>query len=87
MKLKGCDDPTSWYYQAAIHWVPSHIDSNKLCESYSDWTELKMAWDECTHSHSGAEEINFLIWHRLHIWHFEKIVRKLSGKADFALPY
>lgn len=87
MRLKGCDDPTSWYYQAAIHWVPSHIDSNKLCESYSDWTELKMAWDECTHSHGGAEEINFLIWHRLYIWHLEKIVRKLSGKADFALPY
>ncbi len=87
MKSKDCSDPTSWYYQAAIHWVPEQIDSNKLCESYSDWTELKMGWDECTHSNSGAEEINFLIWHRLYIWHFEKIVRKLSGKKDFALPY
>jgi hypothetical protein len=87
MKSKDCNDPTSWYYQAAIHWVPEQIDSNKLCESYSDWTELKMAWDECTHSNSGAEEINFLIWHRIYIWHFEKIVRNLSGKEDFALPY
>lgn len=87
MQSKDCNDPTSWYYQGAMHWVPEQIDSNKLCESYSDWTELKMAWDECTHSNSGAEEINFLIWHRLYIWHFEKIVRKTSGKADFALPY
>ena len=87
MKSKDCSDPTSWYYQAAIHWVPEEIDSNKLCESYTDWTELKMAWDECTHSNSGAEEINFLIWHRMYIWHFEKIVRKTSGKKDFALPY
>jgi hypothetical protein len=87
MKSKDCSDPTSWYYQAAIHWVPQEIDSNKLCESYTDWTELKMAWDECTHSNSGAEEINFLIWHRMYIWHFEKIVRKTSGKEDFALPY
>ena len=87
MKAKDCNDPTSWYYQAAMHWIPDQIDSNKLCASYSDWSELKMAWDECTHSNSGAEEINFLIWHRLYIWHFEKIVRKASGKADFALPY
>jgi hypothetical protein len=87
MKIRDCNDPTSWYYQAAMHWVPEQIDSNKLCESYSDWTELKMAWDECTHSSSGAEEINFLIWHRMYIWHFEKIVRKTSGKNDFALPY
>ena len=87
MKQKGCVDPTSWYYQAAIHWVPTRIYDNQLCASYSDWTELKIAWDECTHSHSGAEEINFLIWHRMYIWHLEKIVRKTSGKKDFALPY
>lgn len=87
MKQKGCEDPTSWYYQAAIHWVPTRIYDNQLCASYTDWTELKIAWDECTHSHSGAEEINFLIWHRMYIWHLEKIVRKTSGKKDFALPY
>ena len=87
MKQKGCEDPTSWYYQAAIHWVPTRIYDNQLCASYTDWTELKIAWDECTHSHSGAEEINFLIWHRMYIWHLEKIVRKTSGKEDFALPY
>ena len=41
MRENGCTDPMSWYYQGAIHWVPEQIDSNKLCESYSDWTELK----------------------------------------------
>jgi hypothetical protein len=87
MKEKSCEDPTSWYYQAAIHWVPTRVPNNKLCESYTDWTELKIAWDECTHSHSAAEEINFLIWHRMYIWHFEKIVRKISGDETFALPY
>ncbi len=87
MKMKGCDDPTSWYYQAAIHWVPTRIKDNQLCDSYTDWTELKIGWDQCTHSHSGAEEINFLIWHRMYIWHLEKIVRKTSGYEDFALPY
>lgn len=29
----------------------------------------------------------FLPWHRAYILSFERIVRELSGKADFALPY
>ena len=29
MKAKDCNDPTSWYYQAAMHWIPDQIDSNK----------------------------------------------------------
>src|SRR5262245_60030313 len=29
----------------------------------------------------------FLPWHRAYILAFERIVRELSGKADFALPY
>jgi tyrosinase len=29
----------------------------------------------------------FLPWHRLYIMYFEQIIRAVSGKADFALPY
>lgn len=87
MRERGCSDPTSWYYQGAIHWIPDSIGKNPLCESYSTVADLKEAWDNCTHSPSGKEKIHFLVWHRLYIWHFEKLVRKLSGKKDFALPY
>jgi len=87
MRERGCTDPMSWYYQGAIHWIPDSIGKNPLCESYSTVADLKEAWDNCTHSPSGKEKIHFLVWHRLYIWHFEKIVRKLSGKKDFALPY
>lgn len=87
MRQKGCTDPASWYYQGAIHWIPDSIPNNTLCESYSNVNDLKEAWDNCTHSPSGKEKLHFLVWHRLYIWHFEKIVRKLSGKKDFALPY
>jgi hypothetical protein len=87
MREKGCTDPMSWYYQGAMHWIPDSIGKNPLCESYSTVADLKEAWDNCTHSPSGKEKIHFLVWHRLYIWHFEKIVRKLSGKKDFALPY
>ena len=87
MRERGCTDPMSWYYQGAMHWIPDSIGKNPLCESYSTVADLKEAWDNCTHSPSGKEKIHFLVWHRLYIWHFEKIVRKLSGKKDFALPY
>lgn len=88
MKEKGCDDPLSWYYQGAMHWVPDTINGkNKLCDSYQTYKDKKEAWDNCTHSESGDEEIHFLVWHRMYIYHFEKIVRKLSGDSKFALPY
>ena len=86
MRKLPCDNPISWYYQGAIHWVPDTINgTNKLCSSYQNISQLKTAWDECTHV-SGST-YHFLIWHRMYIWYLEKIVRKLSGKTDFALPY
>jgi len=87
MKQKGCTDPTSWYYQGAIHWIPDTIHKNQFCDSYHNLSDSKDGWRHCTHTPSKKEEIHFLVWHRLYIWHFEKIVRKLSGKKDFALPY
>ena len=87
MREKDCKDPLSWYYQGAIHWIPDTIKNNQLCSSYSNVSELMPGWDNCTHTPSGQEKIHFLVWHRLYIWHFEKIVRKLSGYQDFALPY
>jgi hypothetical protein len=87
MRAKGCQDPLSWYYQGAIHWVPDTIENNQFCDSYKNFNDSKLAWRNCTHTKSKQEEIHFLVWHRMYIWHFEKIVRKLSGKKDFALPY
>jgi len=87
MRKMPCDNPLSWYYQSAIHWVPDSISNNPLCESYHTFTDKKIAWDNCTHSPSSKEKIHFLVWHRLYIYHFEKIIRKLSGYPEFALPY
>ena len=88
MKKKSCDDPTSWYFQGAIHWIPDTIvGKNKLCADYQNYTQLKTGWDNCTHTEEGTEEIHFLAWHRMYIYHLEKIIRKTSGYKDFALPY
>lgn len=97
MRTLNCSDPTSWYYQGAIHSVPLVSGSEKpnpnpFCDSFQfNASQLKTAWANCTHGGDDAMKksitYNFLIWHRLYIWHFEKIVRELSGKEDFALPY
>ncbi len=87
MRQLPCDDPRSWYYQGAIHNVPDNLKTNPLCASYTQGSALKTAWDNCTHDGSAAANLHFLLWHRLYTAHFEAIVRKLSGKADFTLPY
>ena len=42
---------------------------------------LRGIWATCDH---GAY---FLAWHRLYLLSFEAVVSRLSGKADFAMPY
>jgi hypothetical protein len=88
MRAMDCSNPASWYYQGAIHWVPNQVKPNPLCPSYNDISQLKPAWNNCTHEHGNiASDYNFLIWHRFYTLHFEEIVRELSGYEDFALPY
>lgn len=86
MRKMDCSTVTSLYYQGAMHWIPDTVyNGNPYCASYTSKADLKTAWDNCTHI--PGIEINFLSWHRLYIWHFEKIVRQLSGYQEFALPY
>jgi hypothetical protein len=88
MRQMDCAQTSSWYYQGAMHWVPDTVLNNRLCASYHTSADLKKAWDNCTHFLSNKSlSINFLVWHRLYIYHFESIVRKISGDSTFALPY
>jgi len=118
MREMDCQETDSWYYQGAIHWVPSKdneiqpsqfdidrregderglINGNPLCSYYSGFSneaearaKLLTAWQNCTHDNNSAgqsSQIHFLPWHRLYVYHLEKIVRELSGDSDFALPY
>jgi len=89
MREMGCENGLSWYYQGAIHNIPDTINGkNKLCAQYQVSNDKLWAWGDCTHKkNSEAANLNFLLWHRMYIWYLEKIVRELSGKKDFALPY
>ena len=96
MKQMGCADPRSWYYQGAIHQVPRNLTTNPDCPDFVVKNlkppVLKTAWSNCTHASADspqrpASDLNFLMWHRLYTAHLEAVVRRLSGKADFTLPY
>jgi len=91
MRNTPCDNPASWYYQGGIHWTPdpSTLPKNPFCASFdAQHQNLKTAWNTCaSHDAKDISEIHFLAWHRLYLYHLEKIVRKVSGKKDFALPY
>ncbi|MDL2145341.1 tyrosinase family protein [Flavobacterium tructae] len=88
MREAGCEKGISWYYQGAIHSVPKEITGpNKLCPQYQTINDKLWAWADCTHNGTPNAKLHFLLWHRFYIWHLEKIIRDLSGKADFALPY
>jgi Common central domain of tyrosinase len=89
MREMGCEKGLSWYYQGAIHNIPLEINGkNELCPGYETIKDKLWAWADCTHKrNSDSASLNFLLWHRMYIWYLEKIVRELSGKEDFAIPY
>jgi tyrosinase len=50
-------------------------------------TQAEAAWGKCPHSGRQTFAPDFFPWHRKYLFFFERIVRKLSGDAEFALPY
>lgn len=89
MRAMDCSNPLSWYYQGAIHLTPDSVINNQLCPQYQRIADAAQfpGWRGCTHDEDEVSRPHFLTWHRMYIWYYEKIVRKLSGKEDFALPY
>lgn len=69
-------DPRSWRHLAEIH--GASIPRNQ-------WPTGAL-WDACEHG-----SWYFLSWHRVYLYHFEKIVRaavrSVGGPANWALPY
>jgi len=89
MRKLPCADPRSWYFQGAIHFVPPSLEENPFCPEYLTLADTLHGWYQCTHRlpMDIVDVYHFTVWHRFYVWHLEKIVRQLSGKTDFALPY
>lgn len=97
MQAKPVSDQRSWLYQSGIHQSVTPDDVNNAPLNPADKTEmLKYAltppqhavdnntWNQC---HQTSPDIVFLLWHRVYLYYFEQIARKVSGKATFAVPY
>ena len=74
MKQLPADDPTSWQFQANIHFTsrPSSPLHNQ-CEH--------------TPTPDGGVATHFLAWHRGYLHYFERILRAKSGNPALTLPY
>jgi tyrosinase len=81
------NDPTSWWYQAAVHGVPDDPTQFGLpsapLPSPQDRTTF---WNQCQH-----QTFYFLPWHRGYLACFEEIIAatvvSLGGPPGWALPY
>lgn len=86
MKKRPATDPTSWYYQAAIHGFnvlnPYWAGVGQLPPK----NEQDVYWKRCQH-----QSWYFLPWHRMYLAYFEQIVANtvahLGGPANWALPF
>lgn len=72
MRARPDTDPTSWNYQARIHGI----------ERGGAPAPFGAPWGTCRHGNN-----DFLSWHRLYLYFFERILREASGDPSFALPY
>ena len=93
MQARPEGDPRSWIWQWYTHFVNgATTKANELNRIFGTDTTLparvfaNSVWNTCQ-SHAGQNSNHFLPWHRMFMLFFEQIIRELSGRADFAMPY
>jgi hypothetical protein len=85
--------PISWLFQWYTHWVRSdRTKAQEIARVYPtpspDKDLANEMWATCqAHDGSAAREPFFLPWHRMYVFYFERIIRKVSGDNTFTLPY
>lgn len=86
MKARKPSDPTSWFFQGAIHAVtPQAIAEAQEIDPAVASVDQGQFWNQCPHF--GQNSANFLIWHRAYLYYFERILRQASGDQTLSLPY
>jgi tyrosinase len=92
MKRRGEQDPLSWLWQWYTHFVSGtttksaeigRIFGTTVSPQSSLASEM---WNTCQ-SHAGQNANHFLPWHRMFVFFLEQIVREVTGRLDFTLPY
>jgi len=86
-------DPVGWLFQWYTHNVKGDttkaaaINSVYGSGSSPQKTCAQDAWSTCQPHNAPGVSDYFLPWHRMYVYFFERIIRKISGKAEFTLPY
>ena len=89
MKKRKPSDPTSWFFQAAVHGVSDEAIA-KAQEEDSEVTNVEKGkfWNQCPHQErEGTSGADFLLWHRAYLYYFERILRAASGDSTLSVPY
>lgn len=90
MKALPVSDPRSWKYQSGVH---MHFDATSLPPgnpyvnhslTLPPHALANSTWDQC---HQSDPDRLFLLWHRVYVFYFEQIAKKVSSKPDFTMPY
>ena len=93
MKATPASDPDSWTFQWYTHAIRN--DKTKAGELMAIFgagaSPNKMLaqsmWDTCQPHMPPNVEDDFLPWHRMYVYYFEKIIRDVTGEKTFTLPY
>lgn len=85
-------NPIGWLFQWYTHNVRGdRTKAAELARVYPTPSAQKSLatemWNTCQAHHSGDVEDYFLPWHRMYVYFLERIIRKVSGHANFTLPY
>lgn len=92
MRSHSDRDARGWRWQWYTHFVSGSTTKSAELQrvfgsaSSAQRTLANDMWNTCQ-SHAGQNPNHFLPWHRIFVYYFEHIVREVSGRPDFALPY
>jgi tyrosinase len=91
MKTKPASDPCSWIFQWYTHAIPVSkamaIQQTFGSSPSPARTLAEQAWWTCQPHQSGQNTDNFLPWHRMFVYFFEKMIRATINDPTFTLPY
>ncbi|WP_075768825.1 tyrosinase family protein [Aerophototrophica crusticola] len=89
-------DPRSWDFQWYTHFIPGPQNLTtklpKILEVYGASKDpnrqlAEQMWSMCQSHLKAQNAYMFLPWHRMYVLCFEEIIRAISGKPEFTLPY
>lgn len=90
MKSRPPSDPTSWFFQAAVHGVSDEeiqraADRDPGVIEFIRSGQTRIFWNQCPHN--GQPSADFLVWHRAYVHYFERILRDAAGDPELSLPF